>query len=71
MMPVSLLDLELDDWLDPSVPSNLFMLGSDELTEGLNAPTAAPPRAHIVFVPPTPASPINVVEPEYNVEFEA
>jgi len=65
MMPVSLLDLELDDWLDPSVPSNLFMLGSDELTEGLNAPTAAPPR--IDNVPPTPASPLNVVEPEFEV----
>ena len=27
MMPVTLLDLELEDWLDASLPSNLWMVG--------------------------------------------
>lgn len=27
MMPVTLLDLELDDWIDPSLPSNTWSLG--------------------------------------------
>lgn len=27
MMPVTLLDLELDDWLDASLPSNVWIVG--------------------------------------------
>jgi len=59
MMPVWLLVLVLDDWLDPSLLSNMFMVGAD-------CPAAPPLRADIVaLAPPTPASPHNVVEPDY------
>lgn len=58
MMPITLLDLELDDWLDPSLPSNTWMLSRDAWN--LPSSTWTLGKSHSDFVPIEPMGPFEV-----------